>query len=90
MIERAAGEPQQTPPWHGVPPALPVYRERGHRRLDTRTYESKCTTCIWGCRMSVEIIVDQRKPDRRRYRFETFCYGPRSCPLYHAGATRKV
>jgi hypothetical protein len=25
-----------------------------------------------------------------RYRTETFCYGPRSCPLYHSGPTRKV
>jgi hypothetical protein len=23
-------------------------------------------------------------------RFETFCYGPKSCALYRAGATRKV
>jgi hypothetical protein len=23
-------------------------------------------------------------------RFETFCYGPKSCQLYRAGATRKV
>jgi len=37
------------PPWRGVPPPLSVYRERGHRRLAARTYEEKCTTCIWGC-----------------------------------------
>ena len=34
------------PPCLGVPPDLPTYRERGHRRLDARTYESKCLTCI--------------------------------------------
>jgi hypothetical protein len=77
-------------PFQGVPPDLETYRSRGHRRLDTRTYESKCLTCIWGCRMPVEMIVDQWKPSQRRYRFETFCYGPKSCPLYRAGPTRKV
>jgi hypothetical protein len=40
--------------------------------------------------MPVEMIIDQWKPDVRRYRFETFCYGPKSCPFYAAGGTRKV
>jgi len=40
--------------------------------------------------MPVEITLDQWKPDMREYRFETFCYGPKSCPTYRAGATRKV
>jgi len=78
------------PPFHGVPPDLETYRSRGHRRLDARTYESKCTTCIWGCRMPVEMIIDQWNPSKKRYRFETFCYGPKSCPFYRAGPTRKV
>ncbi len=78
------------PPWTTAPPALDVYRERGHRRLDVRTFETVCTTCLWGCRMPVEMIVDQWNPSVRKYRFETFCYGPKSCPLYRAGPTRKV
>jgi len=77
-------EQAQPPPWSGVPPPLAVYRERGHRRLASRTYEERCTTCLWGCRMAVEMIVDQWNPSRRRYRTETFCYGPRSCPLYRS------
>jgi hypothetical protein len=36
------------PTFKGVPPDLKTYRNRGHRRLDARTYESKCKTCIWG------------------------------------------
>ena len=80
----------ETPPFQGVPPGLETYRSRGHRRLDTRTYEKKCTTCIWGCRMPVEMIIDHWNPSQKRYRFETFCYGPKSCSLYRAGATRKV
>jgi len=60
------------------------------RRLDTKTYECKCSTCMWGCLMPVEIIVDHWNPSKKKYRFEAFCYGPKSCPLYRAGATRKV
>jgi hypothetical protein len=78
------------PPWRVVPSPLAVYRDRGHRRLAARTYEEKCTTCICGCHMAVEMIVDQWNPTQRRYRTETFCYGPRSCPLYQSGPARKV
>lgn len=86
----AVAAPDGPPPWRGVPPPLDVYRARGHRRLDARTYEVHCLTCQWACRMAVAIIVDQWNPRQRRYRFETFCYGPKSCGLYRAGATRKV
>ena len=91
---RVTARPLETsvapPPWHGVPPDLPTYRARGHRRLDPRTYEGPCSTCVYGCRMAVEMIIDQWKPHITRWRFETFCYGPKSCRLYKAGATRKV
>jgi hypothetical protein len=78
------------PPWETIPPDLETYRQRGHRRLSVRTYETKCITCIWGCRMPVEIIIDNWDPGRRKYRFETFCYGPLSCRFYSSGAVRKV
>ena len=74
----------------GVPPDLETYRSRGHRRLDARTYQAKCLRCIWGCRMPVDMIIDQWNPSNKRYRFETFCYGPKSCPIYRAGPKRKV
>ena len=90
LLARATASDAAGPPWTTVPPALEVYRERGHRRLDARTYEAKCTTCIWGCRMPVEMIIDQWNPNVREHRFETFCYGPKSCALYRAGPTRKV
>lgn len=50
----------------------------------------KCTTCIWGCEMAVEMIIDHWNPSVRRSRRETFCYGPKSCPSYKAGPTRQV
>jgi hypothetical protein len=83
--------PDPPPPWHGVAPSIEVYRERGHRRLGTRTYTSPaCSSCIWGARMPVEIIVDHWNPEQKQYRFETFCYGPKVCSFYRPGPTRKV
>jgi hypothetical protein len=91
VLERGPEQPSPGPPWLGIPPNLAVYRERGHRRLDARTYEAKCPTCIWGCRMPVEMIIDPwKRPLEVRHRFETFCYGPESCRLYRPGQTRKV
>jgi hypothetical protein len=90
VLMDAADELSPGPPFHGVPPDLETYRSRGHRRLDIRTYDTKCTTCIWGCHMPVEMIIDHWNPSRKRYRFETFCYGPKSCSFYRAGSTRKV
>ncbi len=90
VLERGSRSDDQPPPWHDIPPALEVYRQRGHRRLDFRTYEAKCRSCMWGCRMAVEIIIDQWNPGKKKYRLETFCYGPKLCLFYKAGPTRKV
>lgn len=90
VVRNAEGETHAGPPFLGVPPNLETYRSRGHRRLDARTYDTKCTSCIWGCRMPVEMIIDQWNPSKRQYRFETFCYGPKSCPFYRPGPARKV
>lgn len=90
VIPSTPPPPHNPPPWFGIPPELPVYRERGHRRLAARTYDTRCTSCTWGCRMAVEMIIDHWNPSNRRYRTETFCYGPLSCRLYKAGPCRKV
>ncbi|GAB6094084.1 hypothetical protein JCM14469_03360 [Desulfatiferula olefinivorans] len=90
VVKDAEGEPPAGPPFLGVPPDLETYRSRGHRRLDTRSHDAKCTICIWGCRMPVEMIIDQWNPSKKQYRFETFCYGPKSCPFYLPGPARKV
>lgn len=90
ILARSNLDPIQPPPWLGIPKDLNTYRQRGHRRLDARTYTSKCRNCIWGCKMAVEMIIDKWNPQQRRYRTETFCYGPKSCLFYKAGRTRKV
>jgi hypothetical protein len=90
LVERGGDNYNDPPPWLGIPPTLETYRARGHRRLSARTYDTGCLDCLWGCRMPVELIIDQWNPSRKRYRFETFCYGPKSCPLYKSGPTRRV
>jgi len=90
LVEKRREPAGSPPPWMGLPPPLEIYRQRGHRRLDPRTYTTRCAACILGCRMAVEMIIDHWNPRQKRYREETFCYGPRSCPLYKAGPTRKV
>ena len=90
VVKKAEQQVYTTPPWFGVPPDLETYRSRGHRRLDARTYEAKCKSCIWGCKMAVEMIIDQWNPSQKKYRPETFCYGPKSCSFYKSGPTRKV
>jgi hypothetical protein len=43
-----------------------------------------------GSAILLEMIIDHWNPSKRRYRTETFCYGPRSCLLYRSGPARKV
>jgi len=90
IIKRGSDTMINPPPWIGIPPTLETYRGRGHRRLDAHTFELKCRQCIWGCKMPVEMVIDQWNPTKKQYRTETFCYGPKSCTLYKAGPTRKV
>jgi len=54
--------PRCAPPFLGLPPAFELYRERGHRWLAAKTYATKCSTCIWGCEMPVERIIDYWNP----------------------------
>ena len=91
---QSSGPGEKGPPFHALAPSLETYRAKGHRRLDARTYAAKCTTCVWGCKMPVEIIIDHwnrsRASDNVKRRFETFCYGPKDCSAYSAGPVRKV
>lgn len=91
LSKLSSGHPKvNPPPWEMIPPPLEVYRKRGARRLEEETYRKKCLTCIWGCNMSVEIIIERWHPKNNIFRRETFCYGPLSCIFYIAGPTRVV
>ena len=74
----------------GIAAPLPIYREHGHVRLDPHTYEQKCKQCPWGIVMATEITIDQWNPHKKKWRYETHCYGPRDCLNYRAGRPRTV
>ncbi len=74
----------------GIAPPLTVYREQGHLRLDPKTYESKCRQCHWGIVMATEIIIDHWNPEKKKWRYETHCYGSKDCPNYKPGKARSV
>jgi len=91
MIERGATPADEAPhPDGGIAPPLPVYRSNGHRRLERQTWETQCTGCPWGLDMVTEIILDHWKPSKKKWRFETHCYGPKGCPRYKAGKPYRV
>jgi len=74
----------------GIAQPLTIYREQGHLRLDPRTYARKCKQCPWGIVMATEIIIDHWNPDKKKWRYETHCYGPKDCPIYRPGRARTV
>ena len=65
-----------------------VFRARGARMLDPKQWRKACMTCMWANKSAVEIEYKFGKV--KRYRKETFCYGPKSCPLYDMGPPRPV
>lgn len=77
------------PPWMTTPPDMKTYEDRGARMLSLSCWKGKCFQCVWAAMSNVEIIWDF---DRHinKYRFESFCYGPKSCKLYKMGKARSV
>jgi len=87
--EAAASAEPTPPPWIMLPPAMQTYEDRGARMLSLSCWKGKCFQCVWASMSNVEIIWDF---DRRisKYRFESFCYGPKSCKFYKMGRPRAV
>jgi hypothetical protein len=77
------------PPWIMMPPSIQTYEERGARLLSKRQWETKCLPCVWANMANVEIQWDFDR-DIKKYRFETYCYGPKSCKSYKMGRARTV
>ena len=75
-------------PFVGSPPPLAVFTERGARMLDQKRWRKACFTCLWANKSAVEIEYNFGKT--KHYRKETFCYGPKFCPLYDMGPARPV
>ena len=81
-------EEQKAPPWTDLTPGLDVYAWRGCRMLDSRRWKGKCITCKWAAMANVAIEYDWGVS--QKYRFESFCYGPKSCKFYAMGRPRAV
>lgn len=78
-----------SPPWMMLPPTMQIYEERGARLLSKSLWETKCFKCMWANMAYVEIQWDFDK-NTKKYRFETFCYGPKTCKFYKMGRSRSI
>ena len=76
------------PPFTGLLPVIEVFERRGPRMLDAKLWRKRCFVCMWANKSAVEIEYKFGKV--KRYRKETFCYGPQSCLLYDMGPPRQV
>ena len=82
---RTSDRHQSPGPDGGLASNLLIYRTRGHLRLDKKTCESACIKCPWGVTMPTDIVSDHSE-----FRFETHCFGPRDCPIYHPGQPYRI
>lgn len=90
LLNRENGKAEfLSPPWVMLPPSMKTYEERGARMLSLALWKSKCFTCVYANMANVEIQWDFDK-NIKKYRFETFCYGPKSCSYYSMGKPRPV
>lgn len=76
------------PPWKIPPPDLKTYEYRGARMLSLSRWKGKCFPCVWANMAAVEI--EYNWGITKKYRFESFCYGPKSCKFYAMGKPRAV
>ena len=89
LIRASANSGIAPPPWRIAPPDMQTYEDRGARMLSLSQWKTKCFQCVWASMSNVEIIWDF---DKRlsKYRFESFCYGPKSCKFYKMGRARAI
>lgn len=80
--------PITVPPYVMPLPDMETYAQRGARMLSSSCYKGKCFQCIWATMATVVIEYDWGV--RQKYRFESFCYGPKSCKFYKMGKPRAV
>jgi hypothetical protein len=88
ILCRATQTGTASPPFLIPPPDMATYEWRGARMLSLSSYKSKCFQCAWATMAAVEIEYNWGKT--KKYRFESFCYGPKSCKLYKMGKSRAV
>ena len=89
VIERNIQAMDSICPWTGCIPSMEVYEERGARMLSMSLWKGKCFKCYYAEMANVEIQWDFDR-NIRKYRFESFCYGPKTCKKYKPGKFRAV
>ena len=88
IIKKAEIIETTSPPYLIEPPDMATYEHRGARMLSAACYKGKCFQCAWATMSAVEIEYNWGVT--KKYRFESFCYGPKSCKLYRMGKPRAV
>ena len=89
ILERnGVDESLSSPPFRGEIPDLATHGWRGCRMLDSRRWHGKCFTCKWAAMANV--AIEYNWGVLQKFRFETFCYGPKNCRLYAMGKPRPV
>ena len=75
-------------PWLSEIQELSVYEWRGCRMLDKKCWRGKCFQCKWVCMANV--TIEDNWGVTQKFRFESFCHGPKNCKLYKMGKPRAV
>ena len=88
ILDRGDEKTTSASPYQGELPDLATYSWRGCRMLDSRRWKGKCFTCKWAAMANV--TIEYNWGVSQKHRFETFCYGPKSCKLYTMGKERAV
>ena len=88
VSEATAETASSPPPWRIAPPDMQTYEWRGARMLSRHCWQEVCFQCVWANMANVTIEFDWGKS--QKWRFESFCYGPKSCKLYSMGKARSV
>lgn len=57
-------------------------------KLDSRSWKGKCFTCKWACMANV--AIEYNWGVTQKFRFESFCYGPKNCKQYKMGKPMAV
>lgn len=79
---------KDAPPWFGAPPDMETYEWRRCRVLSKSSWRGKCFRCKWATMANVTIEYDWGV--KQKFRFESFCYGPKSCKFYKKGKSPMV
>ena len=88
LVEGPEPDEEAREPWTGEVPELSVYDWRGCRMLDSRFWKGKCFPCKWACMANV--AIEYNWGVTQKFRFESFCYGPKNCKRNKMGKPRAV